>query len=168
MAATRLTGKQEMFIQEYLVDFNGTRAAIAAGYAVGTAAATAYENLRKPHIAIALGKAIAERHDKTQVTADYVLSRLMANAERAMQEYPVFDRKGNPTGEYQYRGDIANSALALLGKHLSLFVERTEISGPDGGPIQYEDEGQKQRLMDMVAQINARQIDDAVEKVLQE
>lgn len=27
-------------------------------------------------------------------------------------------------------------ALTLLGKHLGLFVERTEHSGPDGGPIQ--------------------------------
>jgi hypothetical protein len=29
----------------------------------------------------------------------------------------------------------AQAALALLGKHHKLFIDRTEISGKDGGPI---------------------------------
>lgn len=50
MADELLTGKQEAFCNEYLVDLNGTKAAIRAGYAVDSAAEMASENLRKPHI----------------------------------------------------------------------------------------------------------------------
>lgn len=48
--AEELTGKQRRFCEEYIYDFNGTRAAIAAGYSENAAAEIAYENLRKPHI----------------------------------------------------------------------------------------------------------------------
>jgi phage terminase small subunit len=45
-----LTGKQKRFCEEYIFDFNGTRAAIAAGYSENTAAEKAYEKLRKTKI----------------------------------------------------------------------------------------------------------------------
>lgn len=45
-----LTAKQRRFREEYLVDFNGTQAAIRAGYSKKTAYSIAYENLRKPDI----------------------------------------------------------------------------------------------------------------------
>ena len=46
-----LTPKQIRFCQEYVIDWNGTRAAIAAGYSQDTATQMASENLRKPYIA---------------------------------------------------------------------------------------------------------------------
>lgn len=49
MAAT-LTKKQERFCKEYIVDFNGTRAAIAAGYSKTTAKVIAAQNLSKLNI----------------------------------------------------------------------------------------------------------------------
>jgi len=45
-----LTEKQKTFCREYIYDWNGTRAAIVAGYSEKTAAVTAHENLRKPNI----------------------------------------------------------------------------------------------------------------------
>jgi phage terminase small subunit len=45
-----LTGKQKRFCEEYIFDFNGTRAAKAAGYSESTAAEIASENLTKPNI----------------------------------------------------------------------------------------------------------------------
>lgn len=45
-----LTGKQKRFCEEYIFDFNGTRAAKAAGYSDDTAAVIASENLTKPNI----------------------------------------------------------------------------------------------------------------------
>jgi hypothetical protein len=47
--------------------------AIRVGYSKDTAAQIGYENLRKPEIADALGKALAERSQRTQITQDYVL-----------------------------------------------------------------------------------------------
>lgn len=45
---TQLTDKQEMFCQQYLIDFNGTQAAIRAGYSKESAQQIASENLLKP------------------------------------------------------------------------------------------------------------------------
>ena len=47
---SKLTAKQERFVEEYLVDLNATRAAIRAGYSENTAAAVGCENLTKPNI----------------------------------------------------------------------------------------------------------------------
>lgn len=45
-----LTGKQKKFCEEYIFDFNATRAAKAAGYSEDTAGQMGHENLKKPEI----------------------------------------------------------------------------------------------------------------------
>lgn len=47
---SELTPKQKKFCEEYIFDFNGTRAAKAAGYSEDTAYSIASENLRKPEL----------------------------------------------------------------------------------------------------------------------
>ena len=56
-----LTAKQQRFIDEYLVDYNGTQAAIRAGYAVSSAAQMASQNLAKPAVQAVLGPVLAHR-----------------------------------------------------------------------------------------------------------
>lgn len=46
-----LNDKQKRFCEEYVIDWNATRAAIAAGYSEHTAKQMGYENLTKPYIA---------------------------------------------------------------------------------------------------------------------
>lgn len=46
----QMTAKQVMFCREYVVDWNGTRSAITAGYSENTARAISSENLAKPYI----------------------------------------------------------------------------------------------------------------------
>lgn len=67
----RLTEKQIRFIAEYLVDYNGTQAAIRAGYSKKTAYSIAWENLRKPEIA---GE-IKKRLESVHMGLDEVLAR---------------------------------------------------------------------------------------------
>ncbi len=43
---SKLTAKQERFVEEYLVELNATRAAIRAGYSENTAAAVGCDNSR--------------------------------------------------------------------------------------------------------------------------
>jgi phage terminase small subunit len=45
-----LTGKQRQFCEEYVIDWNGTRAAKRAGYSKKTAHVVASENLTKPNV----------------------------------------------------------------------------------------------------------------------
>lgn len=71
-----LTPKQARFVAEYLIDLNGTQAAIRAGYSVHTARAIGAENLTKPDIASAIELAQQARADRTEITADRVLKEL--------------------------------------------------------------------------------------------
>ncbi len=68
-----LTPLQQRFIDEYLLDLNGTQAAIRAGYSVDTARQMASENLSKPYIQAAIATARREQQERTQVSADRVV-----------------------------------------------------------------------------------------------
>lgn len=71
-----LSRKQARFVEEYLVDLNGTQAAIRAGYSPKTAGVTAAQNLTKPNVAAALAAAQAKRSARTEITQDRVLQEL--------------------------------------------------------------------------------------------
>jgi len=73
---SKLTAKQQRFVEEYLVDLSATQAAIRAGYSEKTAGRTGHENLKKPEIAEAIQQRIGERSERTQLTADEVVLQL--------------------------------------------------------------------------------------------
>src|SRR5204863_284888 len=70
-----LTEKQKRFGDEYLIDLNGTQAAIRAGYSTRTARAIAAENLTKPAVVAYIQAAMDARAERTQITQDQVLRR---------------------------------------------------------------------------------------------
>ena len=72
----KLTNKQKIFIAEYLIDLDGTQAAIRAGYSKKSANAIAGENILKPHIRAIIDEAIEERRKKLSVTAESVIAEL--------------------------------------------------------------------------------------------
>jgi phage terminase small subunit len=92
-----LTPKQEHFVEEYLIDLNATRAALAAGYSEKTARSTGAENLTKPDIAAAVATAQADRTERTNITQDYVLESVFA----AMERYKKAD-SFNATGVFKF------------------------------------------------------------------
>ena len=73
---TKLTPKQERFVQEYMVDLNALQAAIRAGYSKDTAGVIGHENLKKPYIQAAIARARQEQQQRTQITADSVVKEL--------------------------------------------------------------------------------------------
>lgn len=103
---SKLTPKQQAFVDEYLLDFNATQAAIRAGYSKHTAAEIAHENLRKPQIQAALAEAFKKRREKLQLEADDVLRLLIREA----------------AGHGPDTSSTARiRAAELLGKHLGIF-----------------------------------------------
>lgn len=72
----KLTPKQTRFIAEYLVDLNGTQAAIRAGYSPKSAEDQAKQNLRHPAVAAAIAKRMEKRANKLELTADNVLREI--------------------------------------------------------------------------------------------
>lgn len=75
-----------------------------------------------------LGERIVDQAaSSVAISKAWVLETLVANVRRAMQEEPVRDHKGVPTGEYIYQGNVANKALELIGKEFGMFVDRKDI-----------------------------------------
>ena len=67
---SKLTKKQEMFCREYVVDLNGTQAAIRAGYSEKTANRIATENLSKPVIRDFIDELQSTREERLEISAD--------------------------------------------------------------------------------------------------
>lgn len=154
-----LTAKQARFVAEYLIDYNATQAAIRAGYSEKSAYKSGYENTKKPPIAEAIAKAMERRSDRTQIDADWLLTRLADEAEadladildeggsvRPVSEWPKIWRQGLVAGidvETRATGDGPEVTirkvklsdrirrLDLIGKHVDVqaFRERVEHSG---------------------------------------
>lgn len=72
----KLTKKNEVFCEEYLIDLNATQAAIRAGYSVESAGSIGSELLKKPEIRARIDKEMAERSKRTGINADRVLREL--------------------------------------------------------------------------------------------
>lgn len=129
-----MTPKRERFVEEYLKDLNATQAAIRAGYSEKTAYSIGDEILKKPEIAAAIALAKQERSERVKVDQDWVLAQLVENVTRCMQAKPVV-RDGKETGVYSWEPTAANGALKLVGSHLGMFVERSELTGQNGKPL---------------------------------
>lgn len=169
----RLTAKQRLFVSYYLVDLNGTEAALKAYDTTdrNVAAAMASENLRKPNIREAIDEALAGRI----MSANEVLARLTEHATGSAADFVDVTEKSARLNlvKAQTRGKLhlikeiteerreilpdeegdplvtevkltvklydAQAALRDMGRYHKLFVDRTEVTGKDGGPIPIED-----------------------------
>lgn len=140
---TKLSDKQEMFIREYLVDLNGTQAAIRAGYSEKGASVTATRLLANVSIRARIEELQQERAKKLELDADWVLQRLKDISDKCMQEVPVevFNyrtKEMEPTGEYTFDSQGANRATELIGKHLGMFKDRIDLTGDLGVRIEVD------------------------------
>lgn len=70
----RLTDREEHYVDQYMIDFNGTRAAREAGYKSPNAASG--KLLKKPKIKAEIGKRLRETHEGLLLTRENVLSEL--------------------------------------------------------------------------------------------
>lgn len=85
----KLTPKQLRFVKEYMIDLNGTQAAIRAGYSAKTANEQAAQLLAKLSIQAAISAEREKQQERTEITADRVLreawSILTADARELVQ-----------------------------------------------------------------------------------
>jgi phage terminase small subunit len=126
---SKLTEKMERFVEEYMLDLNASAAVLRAGYKTRNQHRMGAELLRHPLIRQRVDELKKERSHRLELTADYLVNKLIALIED--DEIKTSD---------QLR------AIELAGKSIALWKERQEISGPDGKAIETE-----QRIREDVA-----------------
>jgi phage terminase small subunit len=116
----QLTDKQQQFVQEYLLDYNATQAAIRAGYSEKTAKQQGSRLLTYVDVAAAVAELKKERLESMGVTQEGVLYDF-AHLKNACMEP---DEKGKPR-------DAANAVrcLGYLGNNLGLWQKEKYDDG---------------------------------------
>jgi len=127
----KLTPKEELFVKQYLIDYNATRAVKAAGYTLASesyARFYGHKLLTKPHIKAAVEKEKTKRLRKVDLDAQWVLHNMLKLYKQCTKGEPVLDRNGNPTGEWKMESRTAQDILKTLGKECDLFKEKSEVT----------------------------------------
>lgn len=148
MAEKKMTAKQQRFCDEYLIDMDGTKAAIRAGYSKKTAAVIASENLRKPNIREYIEKRMKEKEEALIADQTEVMRYLSAVMRREKAEHIVVtlseeetkyvpDENGTMRKQtikrevpqvVQIPAQLrdANKAAELLGKAYGIYTDKVE------------------------------------------
>jgi hypothetical protein len=121
--AKKLTHKQKRFVLEYIIDFNATRAARAAGYSKRSAEMTVSRMIRNDKVKEAIDKLLNEQANKLQITREKVLADLEHVRKAAF-------------ASGQYAPSI--KATELHGKHLNMFSDRL-LHGLDPVTMELQD-----------------------------
>ncbi|MCE5605028.1 terminase small subunit [Staphylococcus pseudintermedius] len=132
----KLTEKQQMFVDEYIIDLNATQAAIRAGYSEKCARQVGNANMSKVYIQQAIQARLAEKKDNLVMKQDEILERLTRLGRReepdcqvVIVETPVLDKNDRVIGvekkpqivEVPTQNKDVIKALELLGKRYMMW-----------------------------------------------
>jgi len=79
----KLTERQRRFVEEYLLDGNGARAATAAGYSQKSAKVLASQNLTKINVIAALEEGRKIISEKIDITREWLIKEAVSTYEAA-------------------------------------------------------------------------------------
>lgn len=126
----KLTDKQKIFCDEYIISLNATQAAIKAGYAEKTAYAIGAENLKKPKIQSYISERMEQKESSLIATQDEVLQyltsvlrgesqttdTLLVGIGNGWQEVQEVEKKPSEKDRLK--------AAELLGKRYGLYTDK--------------------------------------------
>lgn len=153
-----LTAKQIRFVEEFTLDLNATQAAIRAGYSKNGADTTGPRLLGDPRVVAAIDARKAARSERTEINADWVLKRLVEEADadladlydennhlKPIDEWPAIWRKGLVAGvetEQLFEGSGVDRRPVGVVKKLRLSdrIKRIELIGKHIGVKAFEDQ----------------------------
>ncbi len=126
-----LSTKHSRFCEEYVVDGNATQAYMRAGYKCSEDAArlAASKLLTNNDVQAYIAELRVAQTARTGFDADEFERKTLEVLDRCMQNIPVLDTNGNPTGEYRFDSAGACRALDMLGKKLGVYDKDSRESG---------------------------------------
>ena len=161
--AKKLTIRQRIFVEQYLLTKNGTKAAIAAGYSPKTAKMAASETLTKPYIKALIETGLRKERQKLDldalakgVTKERWLEEIAKVAFASIDQvatvinndvHAIATSKRDPrlgsiikkvsAGKYGPTVELHNKlgALETLGRALDWVKDKKELTGKDGKPL---------------------------------
>jgi phage terminase small subunit len=130
-----MTSKQQRWVEEYLVDFNATQAAMRAGYSKKTAHVIGSENLQKPELKVAIEQKKAEFTHKTGMKVGEIIAELALIAFSDINHYVsyrddgtvYFDWSDMPIGASQAVRELSQDAYWEGSGEASREVKRTRF-----------------------------------------
>ena len=114
---------QKIFAEEYIKDWNGSQAVQRCGSTAEYPEKQAYFWLNNPGVKAYIAHLTEERTQRMKIDQGYVLQKLIFALDKA---------------EKTNNQQVFVRAVELLAKHLGMLTDRQEITGRDGGAIQYE------------------------------
>lgn len=135
-----LNKRQQLFVENYLIDLNGAQAAIRAGYSKAAAKEMASRLLTYANVKKAVDEAMEERMEKVKITAEEVLDDLLELKDMCMARKNVSRTIMIKSGESEppvpveiegkvFEPNAARGALDLVGKHLGMWKDKLEVTG---------------------------------------
>ena len=141
--------RREEFCQQWIINFNGTQAAITAGFSKKTAAVQASQLLTKLNIQRRIGELLKDRSERTKITQDMVLQELAAMGFSNIKDYvnKDFSVKGSvifkdidkisrekagaiesikvdtEKGKIEFKLHNKPKSIELIGRHLGMFKD---------------------------------------------
>ncbi len=107
--------KEKVFVNEYLVDLNPERSALAAGYSKSVARTKAYlwvsSSKHKPHVFEAIQEALQKRAERTEISQDRVLEEYAKLAFHNPQDF--YDDQGNLIEVHKLPRDVAAAITSM-------------------------------------------------------
>jgi len=129
----KVNNKHELFCREYVVDYNGTQAAIRAGYSKKTAHVQASALLRNPKVLTRVRELQKEQTERLAISQDWVIHQLVDVVEKCLTPVEVMEwdyeaKEMRGTGTFNFDSKGATKALELIGKHLGMYTDKMEVS----------------------------------------
>lgn len=135
-AAKGLTDKQKRFVREWMIDMNGTRAAIRAGYSEKSAAQTANRLMKTPEVRAYRDELLKEEFDALGVTRHSLAAEVWRLYQRCIEAVPVLAwdsavKDYVETGQWQFDSKGALKAVTTLMDLLDR-IDKQEDDGAGG------------------------------------
>jgi len=152
-----LTPKMQIFVLEYMRDFNATRAAMKAGYSKRSAYSTGWDLLRKPEIQDEISRLKSDFTATLGLDIQRVIAELMKIAFADVTDYVTFGQREVPAmGAFGPILDEDENPVMKIVNYVD-FAESDEVDGSvirevkmgkDGASIKMQDKMQALKMLD--------------------
>jgi len=152
--------QHEEFCQQWIIDFNGARAAQVAGGCKErkSAKVTACHWLARTDISKRIAELLKDRSERTQITQDMVIQELAVLGFSSFTEFAKYTKK---------KGLVLEDTKSIEGERVRAIRSMKEVTTKDGGSISITLHGKEKPLELLGRHVGLFKEDDRFKEVVQ-